>query len=267
MSFNNVQSLNGVIKPHRIVNVNSNISSNPNSQLDYYNQQINSIETDGYKPSSSNVDKTSLELALNILGIEHNIFEGMSKHEFMHYYDNFKKQNSNLNRSLAAQIALKYKLNNVVEVNSGLFQKNNNLQTNNNFYQPENYHNQNINNYFVQPTNNNLKNQSNVFQYQVQSQENDKNSNTNKTFLQQTNNNIKKITPNYESMELKSNFKPVQVGLSDTNKYLISSNTPPVIDQYSRDFDLNSIINNYSNQKNIGVKKNIDISFNIPRRN
>lgn len=291
MSFNNVQSLNGVIKPHRMKNINSNTSSNPNSQFDYYNQQINSIETDGYKSESinSSIDNTSLELALNVLGIEHNTFEKMSKHEFLHYYDNFKTQNSNLNRSLAAQIALKYKLNNVIDVNSGLFQ-NNQI----NFYQPESYKQQNTNKYFIQSENNNLKNQQNIFQYQVQSQmqpqiqsrvqsqvqsqmqpqmqsqvqsqENDKNSKTNKTFLQQTNNHNKKIIPINENMEVKSNYKPVQVVSSDNSKYLLtSSNVPPIIDQYSRNFDLNSIIDNYAKQKNSGATKNIDVSYNVKR--
>ena len=81
MSLNNVLSLNGVIKQNNIANVNSNIFSNPNSNIHnispYTNQ--NTIDTNKYNINSINLEKTSLELSLNVLGIEHSKFETMSK--------------------------------------------------------------------------------------------------------------------------------------------------------------------------------------------
>ena len=96
MSLNNVLSSNGVIKPNHMANVNSNVFSNPHSHsnsninnLSSYTNQ-SSVDVNKYNINSINVEKTSLELCLNILGIEHSKYESMSKHEFLYYYENFK---------------------------------------------------------------------------------------------------------------------------------------------------------------------------------
>lgn len=302
MSFNNVQSLNGVIRPHRIVNVNSNVTTNPNSNLSNLNPYINqnSVDINKYKLGTINIEKTSLELALNILKIEHNTFEGMTKHEFIYYYDNFKKQNSNVNHILASNIALKYKLDKHEPVNSGLLQNYNpefmsNSQSN--FYQPDRYQqdvgllqgNGNSNGY--QNQNQYLQqNSNNSFQNKIQNQSfNKKNSNdilfdqklntgieSNKQYYGQTmdNTSIQKTKSSINQMngfqDFKPSYRPVQNFNSNSNQYLNStinqsqSQPKSYQDNVSKDFDLNSIIDNYSKQKNNGVGKNLDVSYNIP---
>ncbi len=68
-------------------------------------------------------------------------------------------------------------------------------------------------------------------------------------------------------MSQESNYRPVQIKSSDSNssKYLASSNpTPTPMDKYSRDFDMNSIIDNYTKQKNNGMGRNLDVSYVVP---
>ncbi len=319
MSLNNVLSLNGVIKQNNIANVNSNVFTNPNSNIHNITPYINqsSIDTNKYNINSINIEKTSLELSLNVLGIEHSKFETMSKQEFLYYFDNFKKQNSNVNKILASKIALKYKLSSSDDVNSfnygqDLYQPNTNLSNQNNFYQPEKYQQQ-INNSFgffnnqqsqtqsqqSQQTQYNQNNQNNFnSNYHIESsipeytrssnnsniqksktQSSSYNPNTHQNTLPNTNpnpnsnpnskinkqNDISNFVPN--QMNLQPNFKPVQIKDSDSNssKYLASSNpTPTPMDKNSRDFDINSIIDNYTKQKNNGMGgRNSDVSYSI----
>jgi hypothetical protein len=68
-------------------------------------------------------------------------------------------------------------------------------------------------------------------------------------------------------MGQESSYRPVQIKSSDSNsnKYLGSSNPPPILmDKYSRDFDMNSIIDNYAKQKNNGMGRNLDVSYAVP---
>ena len=127
MSLNNVLSLNGVIKQNNVANVNSNVFSNPYSNTNnlnpYTNQSSSSVDVSTYNLNSINVEKTSLELSLNVLGIEHSKYESMSKHEFLYYYENFKKTNSNINKILASKIALKYKINLFLGSNKNVFKR------------------------------------------------------------------------------------------------------------------------------------------------
>ncbi len=323
MSLNNVLSLNGVIKQNNITNVNSNVFSNPYSninQIDYSNQ--NSIDTTKYNLNSINLEKTSLELSLNVLGIEHNKYETMSKHEFLYYYENFKKQNSNINKILASKIALKYKLGSNDDMNySGInvlnhSMNNFNNEQNNNFYQPEKYQQHNSNTYNLnmayQPNNFQQNNQNNQYNQNNQNNQNNQynqsqlnsygtestipeytraGNNTNIQKARQTINTSTFSTPNNKSQaqtqpqtqpnkvdnqlnfiqqqSFKPNFRPIQTSAqeSNPNKYLsIANPTPaqPMMDKNSRDFDLNSIIDNYAKQKNSGVTgKNLDVSFNV----
>ncbi len=318
MSLNNVLSLNGVIKQNNIANVNSNVFTNPNSNIHNITPYINqsSIDTNKYNINSINIEKTSLELSLNVLGIEHSKFETMSKQEFLYYFDNFKKQNSNVNKILASKIALKYKLSSSEDVNSfnygqDLYQPNTNLSNQNNFYQPEKYQQQ-INNSFgfynnQQPQQTQTQTQTQVHaQYQQQTNSyqqtqaqvnsnyhieasipeytrSSNNSNIQKSKTQSSSynpNTYQNINPNSKinkqndisnfvpnQMNLQPNFKPVQIKDSDSNssKYLASSNpTPTPMDKNSRDFDINSIIDNYTKQKNNGMGRNLDVSYSIP---
>jgi hypothetical protein len=307
MSLNNVLSSNGVIKPNHMANVNSNVFSNPHSNinnLSSYNNQ-SSVDVNKYNINSINVEKTSLELSLNVLGIEHSAYENMSKHEFLYYYDNFKKQNSNINKILASKIALKYKLGNQNDIVSGqdygntINESNIYNQTKTNFYQPDKYEQQQtINQTFtpqftnlqfdipqIQINNQNLYQNSNSnlnynqkqnqIQNQNQNQNQHYNTETNKTQYTKTttNTNIQKskqkedldnINQNFKQdfkQNFKPNFKPTQSNSQEQNKYLINNIPQPLMDKNNRDFDLNSIIDNYTKQKNSGAGKNLDVTF------
>jgi hypothetical protein len=318
MSLNNVLSLNGVIKKNNVANVNSNVFSNPYSsaiQTDYYATQHN-IDTSKYNLNSINIEKSSLELSLNILGLEHSKFESMTKHEFIYYYDNFKKHNTNINKIIASKIALKQKLGSNNDMNySGTNVLNHsyteNTEKNNNFYQPEIYNQQTNNLYSPNNPNtyglnsNQKQNQQQQNQQQQNQQQNflnnygtestvseysrtDNNTNIQKAkqsintssfSVPNQNNKIQQITKPQNQVDsrtdfmeqhnFKPNFKPVQMNTqeSNPNKYLSTTPTPApiLVDKQSRDFDLSSIIDNYSKQKNSGITgKNLDVSFNIP---
>ncbi len=144
MPSNNVLSLNGSIKNARSNNVNSNTTAQHSHQLPIYNpaQMSNGSGTNSFPTENINFEKTAIELSLNILGMEHSVFESMPKHEFMYYYDNYKKNSNNVNKVLAAKIAYKHKMSCCEEVNSGynqVFNNPANQSTTNNFYQPELY--------------------------------------------------------------------------------------------------------------------------------
>ena len=315
MSLNNVLSSNGVIKPNHMANVNSNVFSNPHSNINNLSSYTNqsSIDVNKYNINSINVEKTSLELSLNVLGIEHSAYENMSKHEFLYYYDNFKKQNSNINKILASKIALKYKLGNQNDIVSDqdysntINESNIYNQTKTNFYQPDKYEqqqtinqiftpqftnlqydipqiqinnqNQNLYQNLYQNSNLNYNQNSNLNYNQNQKQKQNQNQNQNQNYNTETNKtqytktmtntNIQKSKQDLDNsnqdfkQNFKPNFKPVQTNSQEQsqNKYLVNNIPQPLMDKNSRDFDLNSIIDNYTKQKNSGAGKNLDVTF------
>ena len=302
-SLNNVLSLNGVIKPNHMANVNSNVFSNPHSNINNLNSYNNqsSVDVNKYNINSINVEKTSLELSLNVLGIEHSAYENMSKHEFLYYYDNFKKQNSNINKILASKIALKYKLGNQNDIATGQDYGNNinvnesYTQNKTNFYQPDKYEQQQtINQLFtpqftnlqydipqIQINNQNLYQNSNSNSNLNYNQKQNYNTETNKTQYTKTmtNTNIQKSKQKQDldnsnqdfnqdfrqdfKQNFRQNFKPVQLNSQEQSqtKYLTNNIPQPMMDKNTRDFDLNSIIDNYTKQKNSGAGKNLDVTF------
>lgn len=72
------------------------------------------------------------------------------------------------------------------------------------------------------------------------------------------------------SLNSRQNFKPTQANSMDQNpnKYLSTNISNINSSVQSNDFDINSIIENYTKQKNNGISsgKNFDVSFNVPRR-
>ncbi len=181
-SYNNVLSLNGSIKNTRHNNVNSGYTATQreNEQPVYVPNLSNS---NNFQSDNINLEKTAIELSLNILGMEHNLFESMPKHEFLYYYDNYKKQNNNVNKVLAAKIAYKYKMSCCDDVNSGYNNVYNQQQQNQQnqvnqqnqsygFYQPQQY---NGSGGFLQQSNGNNRGTSNNFINTIQGNPNNQN--------------------------------------------------------------------------------------------
>ncbi len=101
-----------------VKNVGSNITSNTNNAVLFQNNQ-SFYDTSLLNTNSINMEKTSVELSLNVVGLGHQAFENMSKHDFLSYYDSMSKQSS-INKMLALKVLLKYKMeqNNVINQNS-----------------------------------------------------------------------------------------------------------------------------------------------------
>jgi hypothetical protein len=59
-----------------------------------------------------NTEKISLELSLNTIGLNHTLFNRMSKQEFFDLYQEKIKYKNNINIKLSLDILLKYKMNN-----------------------------------------------------------------------------------------------------------------------------------------------------------
>ncbi len=144
MSFNNLITSH-TIKP--VKNVGSGVYTNPHrTNIHNQTQQYGNTGSNGsgqYVPinysnylssaSSINMEKTAVELALNILGVEHGYFESLNKHDFLSYYEDLLKKNNSLNKVLASKILLKYKMENFYSdsdpiITSNLFKYNSNQQ-------------------------------------------------------------------------------------------------------------------------------------------
>ncbi len=111
-----------------IKNVGSNVTSNnlnvPILQNEY---QYN---TNTINSSNINMEKTSVELSLNVVGLGHQVFENMSKHDFLSYYDQMSQQSA-INKKLALKVLLKYKM----EQDNGQFNSFANGVQNNQYHQ------------------------------------------------------------------------------------------------------------------------------------
>lgn len=80
------------------ININNN---NYNDGNDVLNVNLNTI----------NLEKTAVELALNVLNLKHNVYNEMSQYDMIVYYNDRIKFTNNINSILALKIILKSKFN------------------------------------------------------------------------------------------------------------------------------------------------------------
>jgi hypothetical protein len=245
-------SCSSSLKSSKNINVGSNYISPSTTPLYYQPNEI-SYNTNLLN-TNINLEKTSLELSLNIVGIEHIVFDRMSKHEFLGYYDNFIKNNSNINKILAINILLKNKIDNSDDtfnynkynLNSDSLSKNNSnkeIQNNSfNSFNPNNFTLQQYNKTSLNSNLNNILNQNTVFNKDEEIKEHKPTYNLQSIIGENSKNNNINNSEQYNKPNLQ------------TNKIINADISP--------DFDLNSIIDKYTNIKNSGQRKNIDISYN-----
>jgi hypothetical protein len=283
---NNMLSNTYSMRPKKEINNNSEyvkISNEDNQTNKNLNIDLKSI----------NFENTAVELALNILQLNHTHYHQMSKQDTIIYYNEKMKLINNVNIIMALKLILKYKLkdstiyvskqnniilndNNTEQVN--LDSKNNNSKTNNskNNYQDNSIPVLTIDNFKITQNN---SNDSNNFKITQNNSNNIYNmnslNNTNKNFLNignsvnpdnfvnmNTNNNNLNINQNInrnpnQNINRNSNQNINKNSNQNINRGYISNekiNGKNVIS--SIDFDVNSIINDYYNKKNMNFGSN-----------
>ena len=211
---------------------------------------------------SINIDNMAVELALNVLMLKHNIYNEMTQHDIIQYYNNKIKLTNNISTILSLKIILKHKFKglnvninklNGITINDNNPEQNNNLNNSTNLYDSTNFSdstnltdfkfNNNTNNNNFKITQNNANNNFKITQ-----------NNTNNNF---------KITQNNQNFNTSLN-------LSQNNKFIKQNSQPNItkpieikpietfngqIVSKSLEFDIDSIINSYSKKKTSGLVK------------
>jgi hypothetical protein len=118
MNNNNYKYKMFTISNTKTVNGSSSFSVKPkkennNANNDYVKISNDTSEDDGYLSidlNKINFENISVELALNVLQLKHNIYHEMNQYEIIKYYNEKMKLSNNLNIILALKIILKSKL-------------------------------------------------------------------------------------------------------------------------------------------------------------
>ncbi len=275
-------------------NVGSSVTANPSTFTLLQNSQT-SYNTNIINASNINLEKTSVELSLNVIGLGHQAFENMSKHDFLTYYESMSKQQGSINKILALKVLLKYKMeqdNQPIIQNSsanGVTIKSNQNSSSshpilgsnqtyattnydpteeyNNLYNPNRGLNSSLS---FKPTN-----ESSFGLKQDLPEDKIKNMNYNNPFNQQNYQQQNYQQQNYQQQ----NYQPIQQQISQSvpqrknidvsytqNNTQFNSGMQPAqrSPDIPREFDISSIIDNYSRAKNSGMGgggKNIDVSY------
>lgn len=259
---------------------------NPNN--DYTNISINSIEPDNsilsIDVNSINFENASVELALNVLQLQHVKYHEMTQQDVIMYYNDRMKMNNDINKILALKIILKNKLKGVgLPINKQANTNNlpQNTPTSNKVSLSENYHtpvnklynkeynvDKNSNNFKI--VQNNPTNQSSNGNGYALNHLNTRTGQNNATIMPNLNinlNNTNQIVDLYHNLGRNNNYTPKQTSTINnfsSKQIPISNNTQPQNTQEtfggrvissSNEFDIDSIINLYSQKKSSGMIK------------
>ena len=91
-------------------NLSNNRSIRPNFNQESLHGAIVNKRVNFTNINTINLEKNAVELSLNIVGLDHILFENMSKQNFLDYYDEKSNYINNVNVTLSLNILLKYKL-------------------------------------------------------------------------------------------------------------------------------------------------------------
>ncbi len=267
-------------------NVGSSVTANPSNFTLLQNSQT-SYNTNSINASNINLEKTSVELSLNVIGLGHQAFENMSKHDFLSYYESMSKQQGSINKILALKVLLKYKME---QNNQPIHQDNSaqvaNIQSNQNSlsnpilgsnqtytttnYDPTEEYNKLYNpnrglnsSLSFKPTN------ENSFGLKQDLPENRiKNMNYNNPFNHQPiqQNYQQPVQPIQQNPQSIPQRRNIDISYTQNNGQFNSGMQPTQrSSDIPREFDISSIIDNYSRAKNNGMGggggKNIDVSY------
>ena len=220
-----------------------------------------------------NFENISVELALNILQLKHNEYYNMNQTEIIQYYNHKIKLTNNINNILALKIILKYKLKGldikINKINGIMVSEYNNLTKNSK--KKETFEIEQKINSLINNTNDDFKIQQ-VQQNNFKIIQHNNMQNSNKNIIEFPKN-LNNITPklnanlkqnqniipnkNFNSIEINKQLNQIsQQNLynSNNNSKFISNekhNNMNVIN--SSEFDIDTIINSYSQKKNQGL--------------
>lgn len=229
------------------------VSNNEHLNISNDNNENNSVLSIDLK--TINFENISVELALNVLQLKHNEYYNMSQSEIIQYYNYKIKLTNNINNILALKIILKYKLKGLdIKINkmNGIMlsenEQKNNLSTKSD----------NLKNNYMEPKINSIINNPNDnFKIQQIQQNNFKiiqknitNSTSNIAEISNNNNfNQNLIMNKYSNQSNQSN----QSNKSNNFNTIEKINNMTVIT--SSEFDIDSIINTYTEKKNSSFVK------------
>lgn len=216
-----------------------------------------------------NLENISVELALNVLQLKHIKYYEMNQTDIIQYYNNKIKLTNNINTILALKIILKSKLKGIdVKINksNGIMISKNESKINT---QPDNKSSNTSNtekkiNSIISKSNNDFKiqqishaNQNNfkIVQNNNTHNQNINNKPNNMYLNQQLNQQSNQFNNLYPNNLFNKSEQSVQFNNSHSNSKIVKEKINDMVVINSSEFDIDSIINSYSQKKNLGFIK------------
>ena len=238
-----------------------------NIQNETFNENNNFLNID---LKSINFENMAVELALNVLQLKHNKYSDMNQQNIIEYYNDKIKLNNNINSILALKIILKHKLkdvnvptNKINKTNTNEFNTGNNnvnnTTNNKKFLEQQNTNNFTGQNQFTIVQNGKKTNQNDFKITQIDN----KNKNSNILIKNNYQTNIPDNNIKYFNMYQQNNPNLYQqnnpnIKYNQNNPYLKHNNSQPnnhIQIANSSEFDIDSIINSYTQKKTNGMIK------------